>query len=145
MIVNKRPYENKIEDIIQKFNDSPFRFFITGSRSVGIHDNEKSDYDFFVSHSLMVERFLEELGFVRLDNEPYYPKNDTLQELVCIYRHSDLPIDVQLVENADKKWQIQMAIAPLLVGARNAGKDIARLIWQTAYLAFNRGNNCEKF
>ena len=125
-----------VEVLYQLHCESRFLFYLTGSRALGIHDHG-CDYDFFATYSTGLEMFLCDIGFRSLLKSGEYPPEDRLQELRAIYRHKDFPIDVQLVEDAAKKHEIQKAISFILAANRKAEKCWKKAIWQAAYMAYN--------
>lgn len=98
--VNLKFEVNKVDHILEKFNISPFRFYLTGSRFFG-NNKATSDWDFFVRNQVGIVEYLETLGFSMAPRHNYLDSNTVL-----VMRHSD-GIDVQIVVEDDLKNNIQ--------------------------------------
>lgn len=98
--------ENKnVNATIYQLQSSDFKFYLTGSRFFG-NFTKYSDWDFFVKDSLEVRNFLQEIGFsIHLKDYTYKDRN--LNFIVC---HNNVPIQIQLVNDADLKICAQVLL-----------------------------------
>jgi hypothetical protein len=119
-----------VGSVRQQMATSPIVFHLTGSRYFG-NATAKSDWDFFTEYTENTQKFLANLGFVRLAFHGY---NDELT--AGVWRHAAEQIDVQLVRDVPLKIKIQEMIyadVGMLVTLRNVTKNEATAIWDFLY------------
>jgi len=92
----------QILEIIRKLENSPIKFYLTGSRFFSTHD-ENSDWDFFTLDSLDARNFLKNIGFVKTSDSTY--ETDPLID--TIYMHTEANIHVQIVKDVELKNAVQ--------------------------------------
>lgn len=93
--------KNSLYDVLAALHQ--YKFNLTGSRELG-GARLNSDWDFFCQHTNYNIHLIEELGFEEIE---YKYKN---YDVVCVYRHKKLPIDIQVVMNVNIKLEIQQYI-----------------------------------
>ena len=130
-----------LHNVLARLEKSEFEFYPTGSRAVSLTPPADADYDFFATASSQIAKFLDKNGFKPLiEDAPFYPSSgDPEQELHAIYRHLHYPVDVQLVENAERKADIQETIRPVLeeLYREDIPSDVRKLcvkyVWKAAF------------
>jgi len=124
--------------------NSPFEFYLTGSRFFGSACSD-SDWDFFTerkSDLLDLENWLKSVGFICEANiDTDYNSTNILK----IWKHGKgkEKIHVQVVENALLKVAVQNAL--LISGCWQEicqlSKKHRRTVWNIAYALFQAGKN----
>jgi hypothetical protein len=88
---------------------SDFNFYLTGSRAnpFTVDFPPEADFDFFTVDDSEVEKFLADCRF-RREPEPRYPLIfRSLQDIVGVFKHPDVPVHIQLIHDVEKKLKIQ--------------------------------------
>lgn len=110
--------------------NSPFIFHLTGSRYFGTSTPE-SDFDFFIEWTEGLEPWLISHGF-KLDSQTY--SGDP--SFVKVYKSEN--VDIQIVDNAKIKEQIQRRLFPLFKEL-TPNKELAKKLWHLCYHLYNDG------
>lgn len=111
---------------IRELQNSPFDFYLTGSRAFG-KETASSDWDFFVQDSEAVRQFLKDKGYLQEGNSLYI---DDLYTVVVMRR---LFVHVQLVKDVDIKILAQELVANWPGFKEPISKDTEKLIWRACY------------
>jgi len=110
--------------------NSDYDFYLTGSRYFNTKNNSISDWDIFVQYSEEVENLLIELGFIPKSKTIY----NTFQGLKKIYHNKMYNVDVQLIDNAYLKNEIQTKIKESRIfDLKHYNKKERTIVWETAY------------
>ena len=141
----------KSPTVLERMGDSPFHFYLTGSRFFGTAD-ERSDWDYFVDDSDEVRDFLQNLGFYDISNPPRsqhrgwdYDEGPRIPEVYdlkdvqgtnAIFEHRS-GIHVQLVQDASHKNQIQVLLKGRGFPWGCKDKYILRKIWNLMFHVFS--------
>ncbi len=113
-------------DPLESLENSPFKFYLTGSRFFG-NNRKSSDYDFFAVYCTDVEEFLQREGFRNISLvETNYFGTDGIKGL---YRNSN--VDVQLVSDPELKARVQEVLKNS-EQFMNAGKPNRKVMWSLA-------------
>ena len=120
---------NGIDMLFVKMEESSCDFYLTGSRLFG-EANESSDYDFFAANSTTVVQFLLSNGFYHQEWAEYSNEDEFI---VAVYRHTEYPIDVQLVDNIELKRVAQTFLLDSVPPSTLRDKSIRRHFWNLAY------------
>lgn len=107
------PIMNLSSGLKSILNDNTHEYYLTGSRFFGTY-TPVSDWDFFTKDTPDTRSYLESCGFERLEHSRY--SDDPTITVVYRYTPSieslsvSVWIDVQLVENPDRKRKAQELI-----------------------------------
>jgi hypothetical protein len=120
--------------IIDRINDLPINFFLTGSKFFGC-DITSSDTDLFTADDPDVEPLLVKLGFQKMEagSNPDYVG---IQDTSAIYEHT-CGIHVQLVGDVPKKRRAQDLVALICPGER-MNKNFVKETWNRIYGILNK-------
>lgn len=141
---------DSVEGTLAKLHDSPFVFYLTGSRFFTPNESLQSDYDFFVqsrpkcsTQFLILEEFLGSLGFIPLSNSEMTLDYANVQGVTIIYRkyfRNQVPpyIDVQIVEDAEQKELAQNIIKEILPMLRHISKPKMKNVWNAVFRGLNQ-------
>lgn len=124
-----------ITQMIRQLEDSPFDFYLTGSRFFQ-NPNHDSDWDFFVQDSKEVHQWLLKRGFRTLSHAYVYRDKQTLH--VFRFRHYPL-IDVQCVHDVRIKRIAQEIIRVHPESVHKSVGVIERTqVWNRAFICAER-------
>lgn len=115
---------------------SPYMFYLTGSRAFSTVVAENTDYDFFIQDSVQVQDWLKLNGFHSLSKNNGYRG---ACEINAIYGRAK--IHVQLVLNEDKKMLIQKQILAQFPNFNTIQKPTRTHIWRLCYRIADLKNN----
>lgn len=150
MFVNMQKKSSNIFTVLEQ---SPFTFYLTGSRYFG-DAVENSDWDFFVQHDRGVISFLESHGF-----ELVHRRNEKYKDEICLYTYRKLCpelgygraacVDIQVVIDAPRKNKAQEYIVQhvllnvmLKQMKKKWGKGAAEYIWNLVFaVVHNKKSN----
>ena len=97
---------NETQQVLRALEDSPFEFYLTGSRFFG-NFRQDSDYDFFVDENIVP--WLIENGFERLPTHNYL---DLLT--VSVFQKGN--VHIQVVKDVVLKSRVQQLIKETIPG-----------------------------
>lgn len=115
--------------IFQEMEESPYQFYLTGSRFFGT-STAFSDWDFFIEGNPFdpnwFDKFLNPLGFNQIYVPHEYQRSDHIH---CVYRHP-IGIDIQIVKNARNKEIAQDILYPLAGYLESLPKSQRFWVWE---------------
>lgn len=121
-----------INDLFRIFEESPYDFYLTGSRYFGT-ETEESDWDFCAQYSNELVQFLEKLGFVNNAFVQEYLDPMTLM-VMGVYLPDGNKIDVQLCKDLETKLRIRDILFKYFYGNGIPGNKMERSqIWSMVY------------
>lgn len=125
------------EDFLKLLN-LPYKFHLTGSHYFG-GSTKGSDYDFFVQEGVDIELDLEELGYELINHADYVDDKSIVRvyEKITHDRIAKSKIQIQLVEDAEKKCQVQKLLKQYFPGRLPGMKNDRSALWNLAYLAYD--------
>ena len=120
--------ENRITDILETIRNSPFEFYLTGSRFFSSHVPENSDWDFFVQDLFSdlslglpsIYSWLDQNGFIKKEFHPYVDGDNTAE----VWERGN--VDIQIVKDAKKKNKIQEM-------AKKRNIEMSKEVWLFAH------------
>ena len=124
--------------IIKSLTDSPFQFYLTGSRFFGGATRD-SDWDFFTKYTPEVLGYLSAMGFEKdFDSSYDDPSVDAVYYGYCEHQGHRVKVDVQLVNDAYAKLEVQKALSTCWPsGLSHFDKETRKAIWKAALVTAN--------
>ena len=139
----------KKDPLLARLDDSPFVFYLTGSRFFTPKEtNDLTDFDFFVEDSEEVRSFLIKKGFFCQYGAHNY-QDDWCIDVFSSYKKTSgvdikiRKIDIQLIKPAagiDSKIAIQFLLYKYELIAKTKDKKIHKLLWRAMFNAYLDGN-----
>lgn len=128
--------------VLAQLAQSPFEFYLTGSRYFG-YDTPESDWDFFVDWAASdgasgLENWLKHAGFYKESNRDYSGATGITQ----IWKHGIAPVHIQIVEDARTKSDVQSVLnsdSRLVSQMGKLSKEGRKALWNAALAAFSAG------
>lgn len=115
----------------------PKKFYVTGSRYFG-GVTENSDYDFFVQDDEEIHEMLKGLGYDVIQHHDY--ANDKsityVYEKISYYRNETHKIQIQVVKDAELKYEVQKFLKRHFHGGLPGMKMDRSALWDIAFLAY---------
>lgn len=135
----KVPCEVRVLALLEQ---APFEFHLTGSRFFG-YDTPESDWDFFVDSAVLgglfgLENWLRHIGFYKDSDIIDYSKTSIVQ----VWKHTLAPIQIQIVEDAQLKADVQNvmnSIPRLTYQMGELSKECRKVLWDVALATFSAG------